>query len=76
MSAQSLGTVRAAKRRRRSIEQPMVHATFGIAARRWYLAPVSTAVAELTGRAPRSVREVLEAHRAELTRETPGIPPR
>ena len=54
----------------------MVHATFGIAARRWYLAPVSTAVAELTGRAPRSVREVLEAHRAELTRETPGIPPR
>jgi NAD(P)H dehydrogenase (quinone) len=43
-----------------------LYATFGIAARRWYLAPVSTAVADLTGHEPRSVREVLEAHRAEL----------
>jgi NAD(P)H dehydrogenase (quinone) len=43
-----------------------VYATFGIAARRHYLAPVSTAVADLTGREPRSVRAVLEAHRADL----------
>jgi NAD(P)H dehydrogenase (quinone) len=35
------------------------YATFGTATRHWYLAPVSTAVQELTGRAPRSVRDVL-----------------
>lgn len=47
-------------------ELARTYATFGIAARRWYFAPVSTAVADLTGRPPRSVREVLEAHRADL----------
>ncbi|HEY3188079.1 MAG TPA: NAD(P)H-binding protein [Solirubrobacteraceae bacterium] len=36
-------------------------ATFGIAARRGYAEPVSTAVQDLTGRAPRTLREVLEA---------------
>jgi NAD(P)H dehydrogenase (quinone) len=41
-------------------------ATFGIAARRGYLGAVSTAVEELTGREPASVRSVLEARRAEL----------
>jgi len=41
-------------------------ATFGIAARRGYLGAVSTAVEELTGREPVSVRAVLEARRAEL----------
>jgi NAD(P)H dehydrogenase (quinone) len=41
-------------------------ATFGIAARQGYLGAVSTTVAELTGREPASVREVLEAHREEL----------
>ena len=35
--------------------------TFGIAARRGYAEPVSTAVQDLTGRAPQTVREVLEA---------------
>ena len=43
------------------------YATFGQAARRGYLAVVSSAVEDLTGRPPRSVREVLEAHRSELT---------
>jgi NAD(P)H dehydrogenase (quinone) len=42
------------------------YATFGDAARRGYAAVVSTAVNDLTGRPPRTVREVLEAHRAEL----------
>jgi NAD(P)H dehydrogenase (quinone) len=41
-------------------------ATFGIAARQGYLGAVSTTVAELTGRAPASVRAVLEARREEL----------
>jgi NAD(P)H dehydrogenase (quinone) len=40
--------------------------TFGIGARRGYLAAVSTTVEELLGRPPRSVIEVLRAHRAEL----------
>ncbi len=35
------------------------YATFGIGARRGYSAPVSTTVADLTGREPRSAREVL-----------------
>jgi NAD(P)H dehydrogenase (quinone) len=43
-----------------------VYATFGTAARRHYLAPVSTTVADLTGQPPRSVRAVLEARRTEL----------
>jgi NAD(P)H dehydrogenase (quinone) len=47
-------------------ELARTYATFGTAARNWYLAPVSTAVADLTGRPPRTVREVLEAHRSEL----------
>jgi NAD(P)H dehydrogenase (quinone) len=42
------------------------YATFGAAARRGYAAVVSTAVQDLTGRPPRTVREVLEEHRAEL----------
>jgi NAD(P)H dehydrogenase (quinone) len=42
------------------------YASFGIAMRRWFLAPVSTAVADLTGHEPRSVRDVLEVHRREL----------
>jgi NAD(P)H dehydrogenase (quinone) len=43
-----------------------VIATFGIAARQGYLGAVSTTVQELTGRAPVSVRAVVEARRAEL----------
>jgi NAD(P)H dehydrogenase (quinone) len=43
------------------------YATFGAAARRGYAAVVSSAVEDLTGRPPRTVREVLEAHRAELS---------
>jgi NAD(P)H dehydrogenase (quinone) len=43
-----------------------VIATFGIAARRGYLGAVSTTVEELTGRAPASVRDVVEARRSEL----------
>ena len=35
--------------------------TFGTAARQWYAAPVSDAVEKLTGRPPRTTREVLEA---------------
>jgi NAD(P)H dehydrogenase (quinone) len=38
-----------------------VIATFGIAARRGYAEPVSTTVHDLTGREPRTVREVLTA---------------
>ena len=33
----------------------------GIAARHGYFAPVSTAVRDLTGRSPKTVREVLES---------------
>ena len=40
--------------------------TFGIAARRGYAERVSTAVQDLTGRAPRTVREVLEAELPQL----------
>lgn len=39
--------------------------TFGIAARQGYAAVVSQTFQELTGRAPRTARDVLEAHRAE-----------
>lgn len=46
------------------------YATFGEAARRGYLAVVSSAVEDLTGRQPRLVREVLEANRAELAGAT------
>jgi NAD(P)H dehydrogenase (quinone) len=42
------------------------YATFGVAARRGYLAAVSTVVQELTGRPPRTVRDVLRAHRLQL----------
>jgi NAD(P)H dehydrogenase (quinone) len=38
-----------------------LYSTFGIAARHGYFTPVSTAVRELTGRSPKTVREVLEA---------------
>jgi NAD(P)H dehydrogenase (quinone) len=41
-------------------------ATFALAARQGYLGAVSTTVQELTGRAPVSVRAVLEARRGEL----------
>lgn len=46
-------------------------ATFGIGARRGYLAAVSTSVQDLTGRPPKSVLEVLRAHRAELAAAAP-----
>jgi NAD(P)H dehydrogenase (quinone) len=48
--------------------EPMArtYATFGVAARQGYAAAVSTTFGELTGREPRTVREVLEAHRAGL----------
>ena len=47
------------------LPEPVARAytTFGIGTRRWYSAPVSTTVADLTGRAPVSARAVLEAHR-------------
>jgi NAD(P)H dehydrogenase (quinone) len=41
-------------------------ATFGAATREGHLEGVSGAVRDLTGRAPRSLREVLEAHRDEV----------
>jgi NAD(P)H dehydrogenase (quinone) len=46
------------------------YATFGAAARRGYVAVVSDTVQNLTGRPPRTVREVLEAHRDELAGAT------
>lgn len=39
-----------------------LYASFGESARRGYAAPVSTAVADLTGEAPRSIRSVLAPH--------------
>jgi NAD(P)H dehydrogenase (quinone) len=42
------------------------YATFGIAARRLYLAAISTTVEDLTGRPPRRVVEVLKQHHDEL----------
>jgi NAD(P)H dehydrogenase (quinone) len=44
----------------------MAYASFGTAVREGVLAVVSTHVQDLTGRRPRSLREVLEAHRSEL----------
>lgn len=43
-------------------------ATYGIAIREGYLGKASPAVENLTGRPPRSLREVFEAHRGELLR--------
>ncbi|MEH0419482.1 NAD(P)H-binding protein [Streptomyces sp. B21-083] len=42
-------------------------ASFGVASREGWLDQPSSAVQDLTGRAPVSVRDVLEAHRAELS---------
>jgi NAD(P)H dehydrogenase (quinone) len=42
------------------------YASFGTAIREGVLDGVSPAVEDLTGRPPRSMREVLEAHRSEL----------
>jgi NAD(P)H dehydrogenase (quinone) len=42
------------------------YATFGIGARRFYLAPISTMVQELAGRPPISVRDVIEAGLAAI----------
>jgi hypothetical protein len=42
------------------------YATFGIGARRFYLAPISTMVQELAGRPPVSVRDVIEAGLAAI----------
>jgi NAD(P)H dehydrogenase (quinone) len=44
----------------------MAYASFGTAVREGVLDVVSTDVEELTGRPPRSLREVLEDHRSEL----------
>ena len=44
----------------------MAYASFGTAVREGVLDGVSTHVEDLTGRRPRSLREVLEAHRPEL----------
>jgi NAD(P)H dehydrogenase (quinone) len=44
----------------------MAYASFGTAVREGVLDVVSTHVEDLTGRRPRSLREVLEAHRSEL----------
>ena len=41
-------------------------ASFGSAIRKGFLAETSGAVESLTGRPPRSLREVFEAHRREL----------
>ncbi len=42
------------------------YASFGAAVRAGLLQKIGTAVRDLTGREPRSLREVLEAHRSEL----------
>jgi NAD(P)H dehydrogenase (quinone) len=44
----------------------MAYASFGTAVREGVLDVVSSHVQDLTGRRPRSLREVLEAHRSEL----------
>jgi NAD(P)H dehydrogenase (quinone) len=51
-------------------EMARAYASFGTAIREGVLNTVSSAVHDLTGRAPRSLREVLEAHRSEIE-ETP-----
>ena len=47
-------------------EMARAYASFGTAIREGVLTTVSTAVHDLTGREPRSLREVLEAHRYEI----------
>jgi NAD(P)H dehydrogenase (quinone) len=47
-------------------EAAAAYASFGTAIREGVLGGVSPAVEDLTGRAPRSLRDVLEAHRSEL----------
>jgi NAD(P)H dehydrogenase (quinone) len=47
-------------------EMARTYASFGTAIREGVLNTVSTAVHDLTGREPRSLREVLEAHRSEI----------
>jgi NAD(P)H dehydrogenase (quinone) len=47
-------------------EMARAYASFGTAIREGVLNTVSTAVHDLTGREPRSLREVLEAHRPEI----------
>jgi NAD(P)H dehydrogenase (quinone) len=47
-------------------EMARAYASFGTAIREGVLNTVSSAVHDLTGRAPRSLREVLEAHRSEI----------
>ena len=47
-------------------------ATYGRAIREGYLGEASGAVENLTGRPPRSLREVFEAHRGELLQEGPA----
>jgi NAD(P)H dehydrogenase (quinone) len=51
-------------------EAARTYASFGTAIREGVLDGVSPAVQDLTGRPPRSVREVLEAHRSELEETT------
>jgi hypothetical protein len=48
--------------------------TFGTGARRGYSAPVSTTVADLSGRQPTSARDVLAANRAVLEEAEPARP--
>jgi NAD(P)H dehydrogenase (quinone) len=48
------------------------YATFAAATRRGYVAVVSSTVQDLTGRPPRTVREVLDVHRDELAGATGG----
>ena len=51
-------------------EAAPAYASFGTAIREGVLDGVSPAVEDLTGRAPRSLRDVLEAHRSELEETT------
>ena len=51
-------------------EAAAAYASFGTAIREGVLDGVSPAVEDLTGRAPRSLRDVLEAHRSELEETT------
>lgn len=51
-------------------EMARAYASFGTAIREGVLKTVSHAVHDLTGREPRSMREVLEAHRSELEETT------
>jgi NAD(P)H dehydrogenase (quinone) len=51
-------------------EAAAAYASFGTAIREGVLGGVSPAVRDLTGRDPRSLREVLEAHRSEIEETT------